>query len=69
MAGISDADKAWINSFLGKETDEEFKEKIDAATKQLKIAFNSLVGQGFSNIEALTILIAMINKPDGAQHE
>ncbi len=56
MAGISDNDKAWLDSFLGKDSDEEFKQNVETAAKQMKIMFDSFIAQGFSRMEALTII-------------
>ena len=61
MAGLSDNDQAWIDSFLGKDSDDEFKQNIETAAKQMKIMLDSFIAQGFSRMEALTILLSTIN--------
>ena len=61
MAGLSDKDKAWIDSFLGKDSDYELKQNMETAAKQMKIMLDVFIAQGFSRMEALTILTSTIN--------
>lgn len=61
MAGLSADDTAWINSFVGKETEEELVKNNEAFAKQMRSIFNALVGQGFTKSEALTLVCTLIS--------